>query len=194
MNFRLIAEIIAWIVAILAGLKGVSETIKLLQKLIKSRNDRNNAITDVIGSYKDNTERLISLVKTQNDQTEMLKTVLEQQAFQAKAQEIIINENGVFWLSDNTGGTIKVGKGAMELTGRSFDELKGYNWFNYVIDEDKPRVVQDIDTAKKNESDFSTHYKLRKPNKQIVSVECYAEIVKQNNTILGWIGRIKQVA
>ena len=191
---KMIAELIAWVVAILALIKGLIEIVKLSKEAYKSRIERNKAISDVIGSYKENTERLVSLVKTQDLQTNMLKEVLEQQAFHAKAQEIIINENGVFWLSDSTGGTIKVGKGALELTGRSFDELKGYNWFNYVVDEDKPRVIQDMETAKKNESDFSTHYKLSKPDKKIVSVECYAEIVKQNSVILGWIGRIKQVA
>ena len=184
---KLIAEITAWVVAILALIKGLIEIVKLSKEAYKSRIERNKAISDVIGSYKENTERLVSLAN-------MLKEVLEQQAFHAKAQEIIINENGVFWLSDSTGGTIKVGKGALELTGRSFDELKGYNWFNYVVDEDKPRVIQDMETAKNNESDFSTHYKLSKPDKKIVSVECYAEIVKQNSVILGWIGRIKQVA
>ena len=191
---KLFAEFLAWTLAILGILKGIIEILKLSKEAYKSRIERNRGITEVISSYKENTERLKSIVETQEGQTEMLKEVLIQQAFQSKAQELIINENGVFWLSDSTGGTIKVGKGAMELTGRSFDELKGYNWFNYVVDEDKDRVQKDMTSAMTKESDFTTHYKLIKKDKKIVNVECYAEIVKQNSVILGWIGRIKQVA
>ena len=66
---KLFAEIVAWLVAILALIKGLIELVKLSKEAYKSRIERNRGITKVIASYEENTERILSLVKTQGQQT-----------------------------------------------------------------------------------------------------------------------------
>jgi len=182
------AEAIAVSLGIIGLIKGLHELYKLLMRLWKSRADRNEAISDVIKSYKENTTRLISIEESQAKQTAMLHEVLKKQALQGQTQKIIINLQGVYWLSNEKGETVECSKSAMDLTGRSFDELKGYNWFNWVDDEDKVRVQNDMTQAMEKQSDFRTHYSMIKPDKSIVDIIAYAEIVKDNEKVLGWVG------
>lgn len=175
-------------VGILAFLKGIYEGFKLLKRMWKSRAERNEAISDVVKSYKENTARLISIEESQTKQTNMLQEVLKKQALQGQTQKIIINMQGVYWLSNEKGETVECSKSAMDLTGRSFDELKGYNWFNWVEDNDKARVQNDMTQAMQRQSDFRTHYTMTKPDKSKVDIIAYAEIVKDNDRVLGWVG------
>lgn len=183
-----LAEQIAVAIGVIGLIKGLYEGFKLLKRLWKSRAEKNEAISDVIKSYKEITARLISIEESQAKQTDMLHEVLKKQALQGQTQKVIINLNGIYWLSNEKGETVECSKSAMELTGRSFDELKGYNWFNWLEDKDKDRVQKDMEVAMQKQCDFRTHYTMIKPDKSKVDVIAYAEVVKDREIVLGWVG------
>ncbi len=176
MNFKPFAELIAWIVAILALIKGLIETVKLVKKVLKSYDDRNRAISDVIGSYKENTERLVSLVKTQDLQTDMIKGITTDLGFVKAATMITAEETSLmWWRSDNEGMTIQISAQTCKFLRLSEGELLGRNWFNHVPKSQHERLAKAFETSRIYKSDFDENIEFIKGDGTGCELRAYAK-------------------
>jgi PAS domain S-box-containing protein len=195
-----IGEFLAWIVGIWVSLKSIYEIFKLIKKYYIAKNEREEKLNSIINNFdnlKVETENLAQIGKDLKSKNKAIYDMLEQieinQNIQSEVQKIIINQNGVYWKSDSEGKTIEMSKSVIQLTGRTYSELEGFNWFNYVVDEDKDRVEKDMQTAIKNESNFLTHYRMIKADGSLIHIRAEAFAIRHKHKIICWIGVLSEL-
>lgn len=173
-------------------------------KYYKSKTERNKKLSLFVDSYMEEREkahqdakekmRLIELaIETATKNSETLQKVLQELTKQSVTQKIIIDEQGAYWFTDSTGGTVEMGKKAQEVTGRPDKENMGFNWFNHVHPDDKQLVQRDMEFAQENKTDFLTKYRYNNPHKGYIYIVAYARIVMDGGSVIGWVGSVKEL-
>lgn len=90
------------------------------------------------------------------------------------------------------GECIWVNHSYCNITGRSFDEIEGEGWRACIHDEDAERVFINWEHCVKDQRDFHDKYRFKRPDGEIVHIECDAHRIKDSsNNVMGWLGYLK---
>lgn len=194
------ATFMEWVVGVFAGLKVFYEVFKFGRDWMKGRAETRLKINRLIDNYETHStvmERLVESCERLETGQQANKIQLERLWVESRKnteiQKILIDSSGGgYWITGSDGKTLEVSRKAKEITGYDEDDLKGLNWFNFVDDEDKQRVREDMLSAMTNKSDFRTHYKFKKPDGKFVNIGATAQIVIVDQVVHGWVGQIKE--
>lgn len=123
--------------------------------------------------------------------TQQLNNISKQNLEQAVTQKLIIKKTGsCYWKADSSGKTIEVGIESLNLTGRPAEDLMGFGWINFVVQEDRNQLYEIIQKALANHTDFYASFRMIKPDGSIIKVKSEAYRVIQNDKIVSYIGML----
>jgi len=126
--------------------------------------------------------------------SQQLTQISKQIAEQYVTQKLIIKKTGsCYWKADSSGKTIEVGIESLNLTGRPAEDLMGFGWINFVVQEDRAQLYDIIQKALVNHTDFYATFRMVKPDGSIIKVRSEAYRVVQNNKIVSYIGMLTLV-
>lgn len=123
--------------------------------------------------------------------TEQLTTITKQNLEQAVTQKLIIKKTGsCYWKADSSGKTVEVGIESLNLTGRPAEDLMGFGWINFVVQEDRDQLYEIIQKSLINHTDFYATFRMIKPDETIIKVKSEAYRVIQDDKIVSYIGML----
>ena len=118
--------------------------------------------------------------KVTKENSEMLKTLRARQQWMLDMQKQPIFE------SDETGSCIWVNDTYSTLINRCKEEILGNGWKNFIHEDDRERVIDEWNSAIKEERSSQSSYKMISKDGTVYNVECYASKHKNN----GYTGRL----
>jgi PAS domain-containing protein len=166
-------------------IKNWHNKIKAKEKMIEKIDRIYSELTPNHGSsLKDKVDKmemgLEENTKITKETTEMLKTVTTRQQWILDMQESPIFE------SDSEGLCIWANEKYVNLICRNKEDLFGNGWKNFIHEDDRKRVIEEWESAVKEERSSQSNYRMVSKCGNVYEVECYAQKHKGN----GYTGKI----
>jgi PAS domain S-box-containing protein len=166
---------------LLRKLEGLEGTLEYVEKELKPNSG--GSIKDIVNDVKKSVQAIES---THMDTQKLISLALDKLD---QRQRIMLNDHecGIFE-TDADGLCVWINKRYSELTGRSFDEMRGYGWTATIHDEDRERIQENWNSAMHSHSYFEYTYRFRKPTGEELRVSCKASPIRSNGKLLGYMG------
>lgn len=191
--FQLIAGILTGLAAILGFFMTFGK--KMIKKWYNKRKAKEQIIEKIDKIYSELTPNHGSSLKDQiekiekcleentnmtKDTTEMLKVVTSRQ------QWILDMEDSPIFETNAEGLCVWVNDKYVGLICRNKDDLIGNGWKNFIHEDDRQRVIEEWESAVKEERSSQSSYKMVSKCGKVYNVDCYAQKHKNN----GYTGKI----
>lgn len=96
--------------------------------------------------------------------------------------------NSAWFKSDINGYTTECSSFAYTMLETTMDEVIGQNWTSFIIDEDKPRVLAELNTCIINRKPFKCTYKTYTATGKIITMKTHAKLATY-----GWFGTLEVI-
>lgn len=93
------------------------------------------------------------------------------------------------WESDEKGRCVAANTDLCTLVDMDEDDILGYNWKNFIHQDDQERVFREWKRTVEDGSDFRLDCRYVRPDKTVIPVLLTARAMRRNGRVFGWIGK-----
>lgn len=95
------------------------------------------------------------------------------------------------WESDPEGRCTYVNRTYQRITGYGFESLEGFGWVNIILDKDRDRVLQEWESALKQQREFYSEFRIETPDGKVTPVISVGHPLKARDGVLkGYVGQL----